>query len=216
MPEPNRDISDAIQRLEEEIVLGRLHPRERLTEDDLIRRFSLNRYAVRQVLAELANRGLLTRRRNVGSEVRSFTRKEVVELYEIRILLEGEAARRLPCPMPEEPLQVLRKIQRQHDVAVRDNDLRSVFRSNQKFHQALFSLCENSTLQEAIQEYARRTHPIRFGSLVHPRYRERSRGEHWAMLEALAEGRRDDLVRLCIDHLIPSRDAYLELNPDLV
>ncbi|WP_459614750.1 GntR family transcriptional regulator [Bordetella sp. 2513F-2] len=209
------DVAVAVRALEEDIVLGRLHPRERLIEDDLIRRFGFKRHAVREVLAELARMGLVERRKNAGCVVRAFSPREVAELYQVRALLEGEAARLLPCPLPEEPLQALIAIQREHDAAVAALDPRGVFRSNQRFHEALFSCCENSVLQRAIREYARQTHPIRFGSLVDARYRERARQEHWAMIEALREGRRDALIHLCRDHLVPSRDAYLALNRHL-
>ncbi|WP_454692240.1 GntR family transcriptional regulator [Achromobacter aloeverae] len=205
----------AVQALEEDIVLGRLHPRERLIEDDLMQRFDLKRHAVREVLAELARLGLAERRKNIGSEVRSFAPREVVELYEMRELLETQAARLVPCPAEPEALQALIEIQREHDAAVEAEDPRQVFRSNLRFHQALFGMCGNSVLVRAIHEYARQTHPIRFGTLVTPEYRHRSRREHWAMIEALREGRRDDLVALCRAHLQPSRDAYLAANRHL-
>jgi len=49
-------------------------------------------------------------------------------------------------------------------------------------------------LREAIIEYARQTHPMRFSSLASETYRERARMEHWQMIEALKDGRRADLV----------------------
>ncbi|MDM9561331.1 GntR family transcriptional regulator [Bordetella petrii] len=208
-------IADAVRVLEEDIVLGGLHPRERLIEDDLIRRFGLKRHAAREVLAELARRGLVERRKHVGCEVRAFTAQEVAELYQMRELLEAEAARALPCPLPAEALRQLTEIQREHDCAVAEGDPRAVFHTNQRFHRTLFGFCQNGVLQKAIQEYARQTHAIRFGSLVDASYRERARQEHWAMIAALQEGRRDDLIRLCRGHLAPSRDAYLALNRHL-
>src|SRR5690606_4222357 len=81
----------AVRVLEEDIVLGSLHPRERLIEDDLIRRFGFKRHVAREVLAELARRGLVERRKNVGCEVRAFSPQEVAELYQLRELLEAEA-----------------------------------------------------------------------------------------------------------------------------
>lgn len=195
--------------LEEEIVLGSLHPRERLIEDDLMRRFTLKRHAAREVLAELARRGLVERRKHIGCEVKAFSVQEVKELYQLRELLEAEAARTLPLPLAPEDLEQLKSIQRQHDRAVADGDPRGVFHTNLRFHETLFGFCHNGVLLRAIQEYARQTHAIRFGSLVNPDYRERARDEHWAMITALEEGRRDELVRLCRDHLAPSRDAYL-------
>jgi len=209
-------IADAVRELEEDIVLGSLHPRERLIEDDLIRRFGFKRHAAREVLAELARRGLVERRKNVGCEVRAFAPREVVELYQLRELLEAEAARTLPCPLPAPALRQLTDIQREHDRAVAAEDPRAVFHTNQRFHQALFGFCDNGVLQKAIHEYARQTHVIRFGSLVDASYRERARQEHWAMITALQEGRRDELIRLCREHLAPSRDAYLALNRHLV
>lgn len=211
-PTETLSVGDAVRILEEDIVLGSLHPRERLIEDDLMRRFGLKRHAAREVLAELARQGLVERRKNVGCEVRAFAPREVAELYQLRELLEAEAARTLPCPLPAPALRELAAIQREHDQAVAAGDPRAVFHTNQHFHQALFACCKNGVLQKAIQEYARQTHAIRFSSLVDASCRERARQEHWAMIEALREGRRDDLIRLCREHLAPSRDAYLALN----
>jgi DNA-binding GntR family transcriptional regulator len=217
-PPPADDLSDvaaAVRVLEEDIVLGRLHPRERLIEDDLIRRFGFKRHAAREALAELVKLGLAERKKNVGSEVRAFSAKEVLELYQLRELLESEAARLLPCPLPGDSLQILIDIQRLHDQAVAAQDLRAVFHANKRFHETLFGFCENGVLHKAIQEYARQTHPIRFSSLVDAAYRERARQEHWGMIEALRDGRRNDLIDLCRNHLAPSRDTYLALNRPL-
>jgi DNA-binding GntR family transcriptional regulator len=207
------DGADAMQRvvetLEEDIVFGRLHPRERLTEDALMARFGLKRHVVRQALADLELMGVVERRRNAGALVRAFDAHEVVELYGLREVLECHAAALIAMPVPPQRLQALIDVQQRHDAAVAADDARAVFRINQQFHRELFALSDNGVLQQAIGEYARRTHPIRFGSLAAAAYRERARQEHWAMIEALREGRRDDLVALCRRHLLPSRDAYL-------
>ncbi|WAI82168.1 MULTISPECIES: GntR family transcriptional regulator [Achromobacter] len=199
----------AVAALEEDIVFGRLHPRERLTEDELMARFSMKRHAVRQVLTELELLGVVEKKRNVGAVVRTFSAREVMELYALREVLEVHAASQIPLPVPEARLAALVMVQREHDAAVTDGDARRVFRSNQRFHHEFFGLLDNAVLGQAIEEYARRTHPIRFGTLVAPAYRERARQEHWAMIQALRAGDRDALMAICRDHLLPSRDAYL-------
>lgn len=208
--DPTRDT--AIEALEEDIVFGRLHPNQRLTEDALIARFALKRHVARDVLATLERMGLVERRRNVGALVRAFTPRQVEELYAMRELLEAEAARLIPLPVPPERLAPLEAVQRRHDAAVAARDAAAVFRANLAFHETLFALCGNDTLRQAIAEYARQTHPIRFSTHLLEDYRTRSRGEHWRIVEALARGDRDALVRLCREHLAPSRDAYLEAN----
>ncbi|RCW71692.1 GntR family transcriptional regulator [Pseudorhodoferax soli] len=211
-PPPANDLAAIVATLEEDIVFGRLHPRERLVEDELIERFGAKRHVVREALATLDRMGLLERRKNIGALVRHFSAQEVAQLYALRELLETEAARQIPLPVPAEQLQALVAVQQQHDAAVDSQDPRRVFRANLLFHRALFALTGNAVLQQAITEYARQTHPIRFASLVSPEYRERARAEHWQMIEALQRADRTTLVRLCAAHLPPSRDAYLAAN----
>ncbi|KWR77185.1 GntR family transcriptional regulator [Cupriavidus sp. IDO] len=199
----------AMDTLEEDIVFGRLHPRERLTEDELMARFGLKRHVVRQVLAGLEQMGVVERRRNIGAVVRAFPAQEVMELYALREVLECHAAGQIALPVPAARLDTLVAVQQRHDAAVAAGDARAVFRINQQFHRELFALTDNAVLQQAIGEYARRTHPIRFGTLAAAAYRERARQEHWAMIETLREGCREELVDLCRRHLLPSRDAYL-------
>ena len=202
-------LDDAVAALEEDIVFGRLHPRQRLTEDELMARFGLKRHAVRQALGRLEQIGAIERRPNVGAEVRAFDTAEVMELYALRELLESRAASLIPLPVPPPRLEALMQIQREHDAAVSAGDARHVFRCNHQFHRELFALTDSPVLQQAIEEYARRTHPIRFGTLAAAGYRERARQEHWAMIEALRAGDREALVALCRQHILPSRDAYL-------
>ena len=207
--ETMRSVSD---ELEEQIVLGVLNPRERLVEDDLCERFNLKRHVARQVLAEVERRGLVERRKNVGALVKSYTPREVTELYALRELLEADAARRIVFPVSSEALEALTAIQAEHDEAADAGDLRRVFRANMAFHHAFFALSESQVLTEAIQEYERRTHAIRSVSIVFPQYREKARAEHHQMIEALRTGDRESLIRLCREHLVPSRDAYLEAH----
>lgn len=208
----NDRVHEVVGLLEEDIVLGRLHPRERLIEDDLCARFALKRHVARRVLAELQAMGLAEHTPNVGASVKAFSAGLVRELYELRALLESSAAARMPLPLSEQDLAPLRELQREHDAAVAGGDLRAAFWSNLRFHDGLFALCGNTALTEAITEYARRTHPIRSSAFAYPGYLERSREQHHAMLSALQAGNRRELVRLCREHLRPSRDLYLRLK----
>jgi DNA-binding GntR family transcriptional regulator len=197
-------------QLEEQIVLGLLHPRERLVEDDLCERFNLKRHVARQVLAEVERRGLVERRRNFGALVKSFTAREVTELYALRELLETDAANRIVFPVDAAKLEELERIQAQHDASALAGDLRRVFRVNMAFHRAFFALSGNQVLVDTIHEYERRTHAIRSVSIVFPQYLEKARAEHHQMIDALRRGDRDRLLALCREHLVPSRDAYLD------
>jgi len=199
-----------IETLEEEIVLGALHPRERLVEDELMTRFGLKRHAVRNVLAELEQMGLVERKRNIGALVKAYTVEEVEHLYEVRELLETHCVRLIHLPVPEERLQPLLRVQKSHDEAVARGDLRQVFRLNVQFHRELFGLAENPVLVEAIRKYAQRAHSIRSSTIAMPTQLERSRQDHWKLIDALRGGDVESLVRLCREHLSPSKEAYIQ------
>lgn len=202
-------MQQVVEILEEEIVLGVLHPRERLVEDDLLSRFQLKRHVVRQVLIELERMGLVERKRNIGALVKAYSVEEVKNLYAVRELMETHCVGIIPLPVPTPVLETLIAVQREHDAAAAAGDLRRVFRANITFHRTLFGLSNNPILVDAIQDHAQRAHSVRTSTLVLPEQLERARREHWQIIEALREGDREQLIRVCRDHLTPSLDAYI-------
>ncbi|MYN11585.1 FCD domain-containing protein [Pusillimonas sp. TS35] len=218
MNAPDHHISGAptlaaiVGELEEDIVLGFLHPKERLVEDDLMQRFGVKRHVIRAALAELVKLGIVEHRKNVGAVVRSYNYKEVADLYEMRDLLEGEAARRMACPADPDDVGRLRALQAAHDAAVQAGDPRRIFKTNMAFHAALFALCPNTVLAAAIRYHYTQTHAIRYASATSPQAQQRSRQEHHGIIDALAQGDRKTLVRLCREHIRPARDEYLSMN----
>lgn len=86
---------DVYRQLREDILLGRLRPRDHLVEVDLAGRLQVSRTPVRESLQRLAADGLIVshRRRWVVYE---HTLEEIADIYEVRMALEGYAAR-LAC-----------------------------------------------------------------------------------------------------------------------
>jgi len=202
-------VQQVIQALEEDIVLGALNPRERLVEDDLMRRFDVKRHVVRKALAELDAQGLVQIRRNSGAQVRALTAKEVTDIYALREILETSCAKLIPLPLRPGQLKQLTALQRVHTSAIAKNDVRGAFRANIAFHANLYALCGNDALIEAMTEYARRTFPARLSNMLSARPREHARDEHQEILDTLRAGDRKQLVSLFAAHLKPARDNYL-------
>ena len=201
---------DVIARsLEEDIVLGRRHPRERLVEQDLCDRFNTHRGDVRLALFELEKKGIIQRIPNRGALVRDLTPKEVREIYAVREELEVMAIRILPFPVAAADLEKLEALQREHSAAIKAGDLLGVFYSNLHFHQTLFGLCGNACLIDTIEQLAQKVYGIRSYANAFPEALERARDDHIAMIEALRKSRRDQLKALTRRHLRPSPDTYI-------
>ena len=79
-PSSRAGVSAIAAQLEEDIVLGRLQPRERLIEQDLAIRFETHRAAVRQALFDLDKKGLIVRVPNRGALVRDLSPDEVRQI----------------------------------------------------------------------------------------------------------------------------------------
>ncbi len=205
-----QSISEVIARsLEEDIVLGRRHPREHLVEQDLCERFKTHRGDVRLALFDLEKKGIIQRIPNRGAIVRDLTPQEVREIYAVREELEVMAVRVLPFPVAEGNLDRLVVLQRKHSAAIDAGNLLDVFYSNLHFHEALFGLCQNTCLIEAIELLAQKTYGIRSYANAFPEALDQARRDHIDMIEALRASHRDDLIALARRHLKPSQEAYI-------
>src|SRR6516162_3676767 len=183
-----RELAAAVviaRSIEEDIVLGRRLPRERLIEQDLCNRFDTHRGDVRLALFELEKKGLIERIPNRGAMVRGLTPQEVLEIYAVREELEVMAVRIIPFPVATGDIDRLEKLQRQHSAAIGSGDLLTMFYSNLRFHQVLFGLCGNTCLIETIDLLAQKVYGIRSYANAFPESLERARLNHVEMIKAL-------------------------------
>ena len=202
-------LATLIDALEKDIIFGRLRPRERLIEDDLIARFGAKRHVVRAALVELERMGIVTRRKNRGAIVRDLSPDEVDQIFQVREFLHRAAVERMALPAPADLVNRLEDIHRRHSAAVDAGDLPTVYALNNDFHDTFFGASESPYLLEAVNHFAWLAHNIRSYRMADPVLLNQARREHGEMIDAMREGDRDALIRLCVDHIQPSRQAYL-------
>lgn len=203
-----RPEDEVAETLKQDILFGRLRPRERLVEGELVTRFGVNRHVVRAALDHLDRAGLVRRRANRGVVVTDYETEEVEELYEMREILQRAAAERIPLPASPALISTLRTINDGYGLCLDRGDLVGVGEANDKFHSYLFEACGNRFLAQSIEEYWLKTAAIHCYAIGVPHLARQSLGEHAAMIDALQEGDRPKLVRLCIEHMYPALDAY--------
>ena len=80
------------QALRDAILHGRYRPNQRLVELELAEELNASRTPVREALQRLGSEGLIVPARR-GWAVREFSKPEITEIYEVRLALEGYAAR---------------------------------------------------------------------------------------------------------------------------
>ena len=122
-------------------------PGDRLREEDVAEKLHLSRTPVREALRKLESDQIVEHRPRVGAIVRSLDHTEVVELYEMRVVLErtaAELAAKHGTPAEFDALDDLNET----IAAERDNPSRAAA-INQDFHRGLYLACRNRFLLDA-------------------------------------------------------------------
>nr|WP_082541137.1 GntR family transcriptional regulator [Pseudolabrys sp. Root1462] len=203
---PDEDIAEAV---ESDIIFGRLKPGERLREEALLERFGHTRHFIRLALTRLEKKGILVHTRNVGAAVRAFTIPEVEEVYDVREMIQRQAALRIALPAEADDIARIAAIQRDYAACVKAGDLRGIHACNDRFHLAIFALCKNSHLLALVKQYMDLTYVIRTVTFSDPKALEASRKQHELMIEQLRGRDNWALAELCVQHLRPNKDKYL-------
>src|SRR4051812_44380912 len=95
------DVRDALVQA---ILRGEFEPGERIVETRVARQLGVSQGTVREALREIEQLGMIVSIPNRGVLVRSLTRADVLEMYEMRALLEGFAARRAAAMLTDADL----------------------------------------------------------------------------------------------------------------
>lgn len=101
--------------LQHDIVLGRIAPGAKLGEAELATRYGVSRGPLREAIRRLEARKLLTRTPHAGCRVAQLSLDELIEVYQIRELLEGEAARLAALSMTAAEVAGLAEVLAQHE-----------------------------------------------------------------------------------------------------
>ncbi|WP_174901707.1 GntR family transcriptional regulator [Burkholderia pseudomultivorans] len=135
--------------LREMIINGELQAGERLVERDLAERFGISRIPMREAIQRLEREGLLDIFRNRGAVVRMLSASDVREIYDMRVLLEGDAIYRSVKRLDDETLaraELVHRLLGDASAPHRQGEL------NREFHALLYSCCGNARQLKAIGE----------------------------------------------------------------
>jgi DNA-binding GntR family transcriptional regulator len=127
------------------ILEGRLRPGERLKEDMLAKELDVSRTPVREAIAMLQAEGLLEAHQHRGAQVRSYTPAELEEIYDLRSILEGYAARRAATRItPRELTRLSASVERM--AKLQPKDLEHLVQQNGIFHDTILQAADSQRL----------------------------------------------------------------------
>lgn len=160
-------VSKIVQLLKEQILDGRLAPGQRLISSDLVEQLGVSRGPLREAFRQLDAERLIDVEPNRGAIVRRLGVLEVQELYQIRIALEGYAARLAAEKINEgnHRAYLMQVLERGH--RHRSNPIFSAFiADNRDFHQAIVHICGNLELGKLIDKYQQPVFMIQLRQII--------------------------------------------------
>ncbi len=125
---------------------------EPVREVDLAEHFEVSMTPVREVLNDLEQSGFVVRIKRKGTFLKSFSVKEISELYDLRSVLEGLAARLLVEVVTDEIIDQLQELADKY-VMEEPNRIRKVLaKIDYRFHSLLVDSCKNDRLVKIVKD----------------------------------------------------------------
>jgi DNA-binding GntR family transcriptional regulator len=197
---------DAIRAM---IVDGRLAPGDRVHEEDFAARLGVSRTPVREAISRLVNEGLIARGDGAPT-VHRLTADEVVEILNVRRLLEGEAARQAAGGSGRDQLLALRRIIASFETGapVTAAEHRAI---DDELHETLCRMARSRVLADLIRNLRLRTRVFDKGMI--PERFVPGAAEHIAIIDAVIAGDAagaEQAMRTHIENVTASILAHLK------
>jgi DNA-binding GntR family transcriptional regulator len=193
------------------IVEGELGAGERLKEDELARELNVSRTPIREALLLLQADGLVQAVPRRGAVVRSYGLEELAEMYELRALLEGSAAKRAAARMTPEQVEVLRgSCQRFTKIASRaDADVKELVQENMFFHNAIHDATDSPRLVEMLRSVI--DMPLVYKAYIWYSPKQKLLSEHYhnELTAAMASHDAERAELIMKEHVYEARDHLL-------
>ena len=127
---------------------GRVAVGERVREEEIARNLGVSRTPVREALQRLHQRGLLVFGNGRGLVVAELSQHQVLQLYAMREILEGSAARFAAQHANATDVTILYRLQKELVDAKPDALL--LVTLNRRFHQAIYEAAHNQYLMQTL------------------------------------------------------------------
>ncbi|HWT82151.1 MAG TPA: GntR family transcriptional regulator [Candidatus Methylomirabilis sp.] len=175
--------------IREAILNGRYAPGQRLMAEEMARELGTSRMPVREALHRLEVAGLVSITPHRGAIVSELSRDEIVEIYHIRAVLEGLAARlAAPYLVACDHDRLNAHIDVMASAATSGPDLERFLRGNREFHEVIWKGAHSPRLHELLENLYIASQRFRNVSLLLPGRLAEIVREHRRIAHAMAAG----------------------------
>jgi DNA-binding GntR family transcriptional regulator len=209
---PGRDQlgESAYERIREAIRSGDLEPGHRITESDLAKWLNMSRTPVREAVSRLETEGLLTYVPRQGLTVAQLDYQAVMELYEMREVLEGTAARFAAHHAALAEIETLREML-DLEADLGESDPKRGAKANRHFHQIIYHAAHNRYLLKTLNALSDSMMLLGDTTLALPGRHATALEEHRAIVDAISARDADRAQQAACNHIRAAQRHRLKL-----
>jgi len=206
-----RLVGDAAQALRDAILDGRFTAGARLRQTDLADQLAISRTPVREALGRLQHEGLVELLPGGGVRVAVLALEEAAELYDLREVLDGLAARLAAQHASPASLARLEGSLARMAQCLARNDANQWFEAHVAFHDEIFQASGNARLiglSAVVKLSIQRFHPV---LLRTPHRLADADREHRGIHAAIAAGEGERAERLARSHIAGAKEIVVKV-----
>jgi DNA-binding GntR family transcriptional regulator len=186
-------------------------PGEYVTDTQIAGQLSISRTPVREAFLRLEKEGLLVYEPRRGWKVYTLTLKDIHEIFDIKLAVEGMIAHKAAECQDEELRGELKVILETMETAVEADDAECWLQADIRLHAILYQMAGNERANRIINNLNDQWHRIRIGFVaLHGRTR-RSTREHRSFIESILAGNGDEAEQKMRAHLSLLREELVRL-----
>lgn len=172
-------------RITELLGAGHWELGSRIDERELSEELGVSRTPLREAIGRLVSEGVIEHRPYQGNFVRSFTLKQVEELFEVRIALESLAAKTASERITSEEIAELREIVTVCHAALEAGDMEGFEAADRAFHHHIVKAASNEVLEFSLRTLTLHIQLIRHVANSDPSFRKGTKEHRAEVVEAL-------------------------------
>ncbi len=199
----------ASEVIREAIIDGRLAPGQRLKEEELARELGMSRTPVREALLLLQSEGLVESIPRRGATVRSYAADDLDDMYQLRAVLEGYAARRAATRISRDDIARLEESCARFDRLRAEDGLRDLVKENLLFHNVILDAAGSDRLVPLVRKVIELPLVYRSFYWYSPEQKLISQHYHRQLTRAFATGDAKRAEMIMTEHVLEARDFLL-------
>lgn len=172
-------------QLEEDIINGKYTEGQKLTENMLAQNLQVSRTPIREAIRQLELEGLVETIPNKAVVVTGVTKEDIEDIYEIRISIEGLAARRAADNITEDELISLKEIMDLQEFYTMKQDMKQLVKVDGDFHETIFKASGSKTLKHILSTFHHNLKKARSDSFGRAERAQSVLEEHMDIFQAL-------------------------------